>query len=98
MTSEEDPQAVVDAAPQWSRPRIGRMTRVLLCTASRKQAAAMEPAEDRPDDMNAFAAAKQAGMQPQWSRPRIGRMTPDASATASFRVTCRNGAGRGSAG
>ncbi len=37
--------------------------------------AAMEPAEDRPDDGSGVCLSRKGNRRPQWSRPRIGRMT-----------------------
>ncbi len=45
--------AVWDALPQWSLPRIGRMTGAYFSVDKRIGLAAMELAEDRPDDSTA---------------------------------------------
>ncbi len=73
MTAHEAAMAATAAQPQWSRPRIGRMTPYYARIFPVFHAAAMEPAEDRPDDSRGTSAAG------SWTR-------------------CRNGAGRGSAG
>ncbi len=58
--------------PQWSRPRIGRMTTHPLARSFRRRGAAMEPAEDRPDDSPCPASAAMtaiAAMEPAEDRP-----------------------------
>ncbi len=58
--------------PQWSRPRIGRMTQRLMPEEGADQLAAMEPAEDRPDDhgpRGRVYRGRHAAMEPAEDRP-----------------------------
>src|SRR5580700_4182457 len=54
---------------------IGRMTAALRRTHVLEHDAAMEPADDRPDDMSPVVPSCGTFSVPQWSRPMIGRMT-----------------------
>ncbi len=57
MTAQADRQLADLDAPQWSRPRIGRMTLSENRESVGDSRAAMEPAEDRPDDRGGVRAA-----------------------------------------
>src|SRR5579875_2479403 len=78
MTGLSSGSRSMSALPQWSRPSIGRMTARLMDRYRKGLAAAMEPAEYRPDDNRSRGVSGQVA-RPQWSRPSIGRMTYSTS-------------------
>ncbi len=53
----------------------GRMTFRLEQAGLATDAAAMEPADERPDDANRPKRFRVIVSSPQWSRPMNGRMT-----------------------
>ncbi len=76
MTPPANPDPTGSAAPpQWSRPMNGRMTARPGLGVGRPRAAAMEPADERPDDRRSPTPWCSTGPVPQWSRPMNGRMT-----------------------
>ncbi len=61
--------------PQWSRPMNGRMTHCGCLSPPVRYRAAMEPADERPDDPDGTGYCQPPETKPQWSRPMNGRMT-----------------------